>query len=192
MRVPQININIDYRTFEYDYDMGNAPLAALDLQSEYDKDIIFRDGKRLLIDDRTITLDFVEKNITSFGDGFEYEMFIIDDVGENVTDSNGNTIYERKEVLRKIIPGLDSEQFDDKDTDIATYVEIRTDDSIPTDEVTNPIHTDSEDILRIPSISDLDERNINISPNRPAAIDLVRGTVYNDFRPIDPDEGDCE
>ena len=192
MRVPQININVDYRTFEYDYDMGNAPLAALDLQTEYDKDIIFRDGKRLLIDDRTITLDFVEKNITSFGDGFEYEMFIIDDVGENVTDSDGNTIYERKEVLRKVIPGLDSEQFDDKDTDIATYVEIRTDDGIPTDEVKNPIHADSEDILRIPSISDLDERNNNTSPNRPAANDLVRGTVYNDFRPIDPDEGDCE
>tara|TARA_B100000035_G_scaffold315188_1_gene334322 strand:+ start:1830 stop:2933 length:1104 start_codon:yes stop_codon:yes gene_type:complete len=190
MKVPQLNIEIDYRTFEYDYDIQDAPEAALDLQSEYDKDIIFKDGKRLLIDDRSVTLDFLEKNITSFGDGFEYEMFIV----EHLTDLtrskvDGSLVVREYEVLKNITPGLNSEQFDDKVLDISTYVEIRTDDGIPEKELEDS--SNSDDILRIPTLDDAGANPI-LSPNRPGANTLLRGTVYNNFKPIDPEEGDCE
>ena len=37
-RVPQIDIEVDFRTFTYEYDLGDLPEEALELQTEYDKE----------------------------------------------------------------------------------------------------------------------------------------------------------
>ena len=101
--------------------MGDLPEEALELQTEYDKDIIFKDGYRVLIDDRAVVLDFAEKNVTSFGDGFEYEMFLVEQDSVITKDADGNIINKTKEILRKLELGLESEQFDDKPVDISTF-----------------------------------------------------------------------
>ena len=189
LRVPQLNIDINYRTFTHDFETEYT-MEMLQTQTEYEKDIIFADNKRVMIDDKSVILEFAEENVDlGFDSGFDVEMFLVEERQE--TGDNGVEL-SKKEILRRLKPATAANQFDGDLLNAGTYVEIRTDTAIPQADLEKAARQNGDGVLKLPNPNTQIQTTPDSTPNGPRSVERVLDTIYNNFNPINPEEGDCE
>lgn len=175
LKTPLIDMDVEYRTFAYD-DTEEYLEEALDAQPSTAKDITFKDGKRILIDDQKVLLDFLEENVKFEKENFDIEFYIVEEETVETKDSSGAVVREEKESLKRLRFAPPYEKFSDKDKYIDTYFHIEFDADI------------SEEDLADKGTDDILSPERNTKPTGISGNENLIGNLYDNFDSSD-DEG---
>jgi hypothetical protein len=119
MRRPQINLIVDYNMEAEKVEVGDT----ITMNEYFEQDgmgqvLGFVDGYELTIDTESITLEVLEKNVSTSDDKFDVEFFLVEDEEEFLEGTT--TVKEEKLLSLKVDANFDSTMRDE----LSTYVEV--------------------------------------------------------------------
>jgi len=119
MRRPQINLIVDYNMEAEKVEVGDT----ITMNEYFEQDgmsqvLGFVDGYELTIDTESITLEVLEKNVSTSDDKFDVEFFLVEDEEEFLEGTT--TVKEEKLLSLKVGANFDSTMRDE----LSTYVEV--------------------------------------------------------------------
>ncbi len=160
LRIPIIDMDINYRTFTYSQENEIDP-EVLENQDPLSKIIDFN-TRQLLIDDQKVLLSIMEENIDFKSENVELEFYIVEEKSTLATGESATLIREEGESLRRLKFAPDHKRFSDLPQYIDTYFDIELDGNISEDDLNDK---GSDDFLQPPEATEESYQDSNYVGN---------------------------